>query len=161
MDTKQILFEHEKIHSSFLKNSSFDVFIKHLEIEGGDLFSESHTYYWGYMPQRQAGEYVGVLPLILAIIGLIYRRNNYTWFFAGAGLITLLLSMGKHTPVFWLAYKFVYGFSYFRVPISIFALSTFALAILAGRGLDFILSDKDKKEKKSLDRFTLILCVLS
>lgn len=32
MDTKQILFEHEKIHSSFLKNSSFDIFIKHLEI---------------------------------------------------------------------------------------------------------------------------------
>ena len=123
------------------------------EIKGE--FSEPFVPYWGPMPQRLAGEYFGVLPLILALIGIVFRRDRYSWFFTGTAAFTLLLSMGKYTPFYWLAYKFVYGFSFFRVPLSIFALTAFALSILAGRGVEFILSEKSDKEEKGTKKLVL------
>lgn len=137
---------------------------KHVEIEGGWPLPKEHVYYWGPMPQRQAGEYVGVLPFILVIIGAFYKRNRSSWFFVGAAIITLLLSMGKYTPVFWLAYKLIFGFSYFRVPLSIFPLTAFSLAILAGKGADYLLEEKAEKkakEKKAFNRFFYSLFIVT
>ncbi|MCK5615350.1 YfhO family protein, partial [Candidatus Pacearchaeota archaeon] len=87
--------------------------------------------------------------------------DRYSWFFTGAAALTLLLSMGKYTPFYWLAYKLVYGFSYFRVPLSIFALTVFALSILAGRGFEFILSEKSAKEKKGTKKLVLTMFVFA
>ena len=120
-------------------------------------FSKPFVPYWGPMPQRLTGEYFGVLPLILALIGIVFRRDRYSWFFTGAAALTLLLSMGKYTPFYWLAYKFVFGFSFFRVPLSIFAITVFALSILAGRGFDFIISKKSDKEEKGTKKLVLTM----
>ncbi|MDT8318435.1 MAG: YfhO family protein [bacterium] len=134
-----------------------DEYFQHVNMEGS--FPDNFVDYWGPMPQRLAGEYFGVLPLILALIGIVFRRDRFSWFFTGAAVLTLLLSMGKYTPLYWLAYKLVFGFSYFRVPLSIFALTVFALSILAGRGLDFILSEKSDKEKKDSKKLVMVMFV--
>lgn len=134
-------------------------YFQHVNFEGS--YPDNFVDYWGPMPQRLAGEYFGVLPLILALIGIIFRRDRYSWFFTGAALLTLLLAMGKYTPLYWLAYKLVFGFSYFRVPLSIFALTVFALSVLAGRGFDFVLSEKSAQEKKAVQKLILTMFVIS
>lgn len=134
-------------------------YFQHVNFEGG--FPDNFVDYWGPMPQRLAGEYFGVLPFLLALIGIIFRRDRHSWFFTWAAVLTLLLSMGKYTPFYWLAYKLVFGFSYFRVPLSIFAFTVFALSILAGRGIEFIISEKSAKEKKGVKKLILTMLVIS
>lgn len=124
-------------------------------IEGD--FPDPFVPYWGPMPQRLAGEYFGVIPLILALIGIFFLRDRKSWFFTCAAVVTLLLSMGKYTPLYWIAYKFVYGFHFFRVPLSIYALTVFCLSILAGRGVNFLISEKTTKDTLAFKRFIIML----
>ncbi len=39
--------------------------------------------YWGWMPSTDNPPYIGIVPVILAIFALVYRRNRMTWFLAG------------------------------------------------------------------------------
>lgn len=133
-----------------------------------DSFAKPFVPYWGPMPQRLTGDYLGVLPFILVIIGITFNRNRYSWFFIISAIVTLLLSLGKYTPLYWLAYKFVFGFSYFRVPSSIFALTVLCFSLLAGKGVDFLLNDDRQFTQKSFKRFmkgisifTVLLVVFS
>ncbi|MCX7918096.1 MAG: YfhO family protein [bacterium] len=108
---------------------------------------------------RTLSEYLGVLPFLLAGIGLIYSRRKYVWFFLGLMLFSLFLSLGKFNPVYPLVYQFIPGLKWLRVPAEILLLFSFSLAILAGTGVEYIMYQvysessmgepriKDKKKK--------------
>ena len=44
---------------------------------------------WGVKNYVEGGSYLGILPLLLALIALVKRRNKYVWIFAGLAAISL------------------------------------------------------------------------
>lgn len=81
--------------------------------------------------------YVGVLPLLLAMYGLL-RRNCARWQWGAAILVLfgLTLALANNTPLFKVLAAAVPGFTLFRCPGRIFAVLTPFIGILAGGGLD-------------------------
>ncbi len=79
--------------------------------------------------------YIGVLPLLLAAISFFSIRDKYVLFFWILLLSSVLLVLGKYTPVYGFFYRFFPGFSTFRNPIFLVYLCIFSLSILSGFGL--------------------------
>lgn len=81
--------------------------------------------------------YVGILPLLLALLGLVSRwRRHHSLFFAVLALLGLLLSLGAYNPLYYLLYGFVPGFSLFRVPARWLYLYAVGMSMLAGLGFE-------------------------
>ncbi len=69
--------------------------------------------------------YVGFLPLLLAPLAWKAKIGR---FFIAIAVISILMAMGKYTPVYWLAYHVVPGIAWFREPVQILFLWGFGLA---------------------------------
>ena len=99
------------------------------------FFGDMHAVrYWGRWLLWETCAYVGILPLILALIGALINRDRYTCFFSGLALFSLLLAFGAYSPLFKILYYYVPGFTLFRGQAKFIFLTTFSLAILAGYG---------------------------
>ncbi len=75
--------------------------------------------------------YMGLTALAL----VIFARGKQTRFFWLLALLGLLVAFGKYTPIHFLLYKLVPGFSSLRVPARFILLTNFAFAVLAGCAL--------------------------
>lgn len=92
-------------------------------------------WYWGRRDLKLHTEYIGVVPLLLALIGLIYsRRKKLKWFLAALGGFALIVSFGGFTPLYHLVYSLIPGMSKFRSPAMIFSTFAFAVAVLTALG---------------------------
>lgn len=91
------------------------------------------------VPQRNM--YGGILSLILlAFLSSRHSDNKRILFFLSTlAVIAVVLALGKHTPLYRLAY-FIPGFDRFRAPSKILVLWVFALSLLAGKGMDNLLA---------------------
>ncbi len=110
--------------------------------------------YWGENYFKLHSEYLGVLPLFLAGIALLFLfKNRYTKYFCGLGIIALLFSFGGHTPIFRIFY-YLPGVSKFRAPSQAFYLVSFSLDVLTGLGLAEVLKiDGDADRLRQLRRY--------
>lgn len=78
----------------------------------------------------QAGSmhgYVGFIPLLL--IPIAWKSGRTGKFFIAIAIFSLLMVMGKFTPVYGLAYYLIPAFSFFREPGQFLFLSTFGMAV--------------------------------
>jgi Bacterial membrane protein YfhO len=102
--------------------------------------------YWGYANYWEDAIYTGLLPLLMAI-GVLRgslrrtqeaerRQRHLTWFLGGLMLLSLLLALGKNTPVFPWLYRHIPTFAMFQAPARWLIWSEFALALLAGMGVE-------------------------
>jgi len=107
--------------------------------------------YFGQMPFTDAPEYMGVITLVLAILGIIaFRREKFVQFLVVLGFVALLISFGRNFPVlFDLMFKYFPFFNKFRVPSLILSLLQFSVAVLAGYGIAAV--DKWRKDGLSTD----------
>ena len=108
--------------------------------------------YWGYANYWEDCGYIGVLPLLLALIAIsIYlgqkRRRGTSLalypfslipFFAFLSLLSILLAMGKNLPLYPLLFRWVPGFGFFQAPARFLYLYTLGMATLAGLGADLM-----------------------
>jgi hypothetical protein len=112
--------------------------------------------YWGYMPFTQSYEYMGVITLLLAAIGIIaFRKNKLILSLSLFALFLILLSFGRHFQVFYsLFYNYVPYFNKFRAPMMSVTVTFFIVSILAAFGLKYLLelnlSESIKKHKNVL-----------
>lgn len=90
--------------------------------------------YWGEPDITQQSLYMGIAPLFLAGLALVWRRTAWTLYLGGFALLGLLISMGTHTPVFSFVYHLVPGFSQFRNALHFLFVFHFYVAILAAEG---------------------------
>lgn len=104
-------------------------------------------FYWGNMPFTDYPNYMGILVLGFAIAAFVLYLpksgpNRLLVMFLGTTiLLALLLSYGYHFAFFYkLFYNYLPYFNKFRVPVMILILVQCAVAILAGLGLEGILS---------------------
>jgi hypothetical protein len=105
--------------------------------------------------------YAGILPLILAIIGLLFHRTRYRFILGGFVVFALLFSLGTYAPLYDFFYHFVPGFSMFRKPSSMLFVFSFMLALLAGIGGDVITATQHAENNKRYSLFRNGLLVLA
>lgn len=83
-----------------------------------------------------ASSYFGILAGVLALGAVFSRSVGHARFWLAVLGITLWLSMGRYSNVFIWAYDHVPGLHFFRYPGKALILVGFALAMLAGSGLE-------------------------
>lgn len=102
--------------------------------------------YWGTMPFNTSTVYFGVVPLLLGILALIYKRNTKTIVFAILAGVALLMSFGKHFGLFYeLLFNVLPFFNKFRAPVMILHIVAFVFAVLSAFGLNFLLNELSKE----------------
>jgi len=80
--------------------------------------------------------YMGVFPLVLAG-GAFFMRDKKMKKILFLGLIiSLVLAMGKYTPIYALLFNFLPGFSQIRFPAKFLFLTAFLLSVLSAYGYD-------------------------
>gem|GEM_PF-926777 len=82
--------------------------------------------------------YVGAMAITLAMIGLT-NPNRIKWLWIGWGAVGLLLSVGPSSPVYPLARDLIPGLAVIRQPFTFIVMITFALAGLAGLGMERVI----------------------
>ena len=95
--------------------------------------------FWGIKNYVEAGSYVGILPLVLAVVAAIGARRaspyrRHVWIFAGLALLSLLFVFG--TPLYALLYYGLPGVKQLHSPFRWVFPYTLSVAVLAGFGAD-------------------------
>jgi hypothetical protein len=98
--------------------------------------------YWGYGNFWEDAVYIGILPILL-VLGSFWqglRRPDKTFslerFLMVLTVFTVLLALGKNTPIFPFLFDHVPTFNLFQAPARWNLLLMFAFALLAGKGAD-------------------------
>ncbi|HON11022.1 MAG TPA: YfhO family protein [Chitinispirillaceae bacterium] len=107
--------------------------------------SMGQSFYWGF-PQSflfwETNAFVGIITLFLAVRAIFdTRKNPVIIFLLIAASLTLILSLGNNTPLWYLVFNYVPGFSNFRLPGRFISWFSYMVVFLAGIGLDLILKN--------------------
>jgi len=122
--------------------------------------------YWGENYFKLDSRYLGILPLILFGFAFFYREKKHLIkYFAWFTCITLILALGKNTPLFKIYYYLVPMAKKFRGPSMFFFLTTFGVAVLSGFGAESLIqagkeNDKEKKKRMMVYLFIFVALVL-
>jgi hypothetical protein len=93
--------------------------------------------YWAPWVKWETTLYVGIAPLLLALIGLCSRSGPYRPFFAGLAVFALLGAFGDQAPLpVWDTLHTLSPFSVLRSPGRFILLFALAMAVLSGYGVD-------------------------
>jgi hypothetical protein len=103
-----------------------------------NFFGRDPSHHWSPWERVEVG-YIGVLPLVLALLAVLLRRENLVRFLLGLAVVSLLLSLGSYSILHGWLYRWVPGFEGLRAPARFVYLMDFALAMLAALGLDVLL----------------------
>ena len=108
-----------------------------------DFFGNPTTLnYWGVWNYGELVGYVGIIPLILAIFSLLFRRDKKTLFFGTFLILSLVFSFP--TLLAKIPYFLEIPFLNTAQPTRLLFISTFCLAILAALGFDYLFKTKKK-----------------
>jgi hypothetical protein len=100
------------------------------------MFGFGGPTYWGHMPFTDYPNYMGILPLALAVYGAARWPGKIRWYLIAMIVIALLMSFGKYfQPLYSLLYYHLPFFNKFRVPVMVLVLVQFAVAALAAFGV--------------------------
>lgn len=118
--------------------------------------------YWGKGNFWSLCGYVGILPLLLTTIALIFKRSKYIAIFTILALFALIYSFGKYGPLFPFIYHNIPGFNSFRVPARFIFTYVFFISLLSGFGMNFLLNKyKEARYQINLSRFSIVLTTIS
>ncbi len=93
--------------------------------------------YWGHMPFTSTTDYMGVVAVLFAVIGIVLGwRRTETKILLALLIFSALMAFGRHfPPLYKLFFNLMPFFNKFRVPTMIVVLVMFSNAALAGIGL--------------------------
>jgi hypothetical protein len=119
------------------------------------FFGFASPFYWGWMPFTESTLYIGVVPIILSIIALIYKRNRLTWFLLIFSVIMFLISFGRHFGILYnLMFDYFPYFNKFRVPVLILHLIPITVGVLAAVGLTALREVVNDTKKFHVNKLT-------
>jgi hypothetical protein len=107
--------------------------------------------------------YLGGGAILFALLALWRVRERRAWALAGLALFGLLMSLGSRGLVFDAVKRLLPFLGFLRFPVKFVVLPTFALPLLAGLGLNHILTVTGEQwnlEWRTLRRLALALCVV-
>ncbi|MCL4458972.1 MAG: YfhO family protein [Chloroflexi bacterium] len=123
------------------------------------FFGRGPSAYWGQWLRTETG-YIGILPLLAAALALSLRRERIIYFLGGLAALTLLLAMGGATALHGWIYQLLPGFNIIRAPARFVLLFDFAIAALAGLGIDTLLRPMRRRERTILATFSRLLLIV-
>jgi hypothetical protein len=91
--------------------------------------------------------FIGVIPVVFAVIALLRARSRASWFWGASGLAALLLALGKMTPLGEVFYFAVPIFQVARFPAKFLIPASLALAQLAAIGVEQMASGAGSRTK--------------
>ncbi len=100
--------------------------------------------FWAPWPRVESG-YVGVATLLLAGFALARRPTRLTVYLALLGALAMALALGPNTPLHRWIFDAVGVFRGLRVPARFVYLTDFALAALAGVGMQALAARTDRR----------------
>ncbi|MGC9111349.1 MAG: YfhO family protein [candidate division WOR-3 bacterium] len=119
-------------------------------------FSGGLENYWSRNPFKLHSEYLGILPLLFALIGLVRTwKKSTTRFFFFTFIIAVLMAWGGNTPFYRLPYALLPGLRHFRGPGMIFFIAGFSLCVLAGFGVNYLINRSEPAETKRRSRLLI------
>jgi hypothetical protein len=92
--------------------------------------------YWGAGYLWEMSLFASAAGLVLAVYGVAVDRSRRKWIAVAMVLVTLVLALGRHTPLYRLMYDYLPGYSSFRGTVKFTYLAILFIAVLAGLGLD-------------------------
>jgi hypothetical protein len=104
--------------------------------------------YWGYASFWEDAVYIGVLPFVLALLTLpriwkpgngsasSFNEQSLIRFLWGAVVLSIVLALGKHSPIFPFLFKHIPTFDMFNSPARYLIWTELSLVLLAGIGLN-------------------------
>jgi len=109
-------------------------------------FYRSH--YFGPWNLTEMAGYMGIVPVACAFSAFLLgrRQNRQIWFWTVVALLGFLLVLGKHTPLHPLLFR-VPIYNMFRAPARNWLEVHFAVAVLAGFGVDWIARETVPRER--------------
>ncbi len=127
------------------------------------FFGFQGALYWGAIdPWTNSSVYIGIAPILLAAIALIYRRNRMTVFLAIVTAIVFLISFGRNFPlVYEVLFRLLPFFNKFRAPAMILHLLPFTAGILAAYGFAFLLDARDRPKEFDLAKASRALLYIA
>ncbi|UCH11156.1 MAG: hypothetical protein JSU61_04510 [Fidelibacterota bacterium] len=111
--------------------------------------------YWGSMPFTDYPNYMGIILLFLAVWAVVMKRTWIVWTLAAGGFLAYLLSLGNHFFLYKVFYVVLPYFNKFRVPHMLLVLTQFSVVVLAGIGLDSLVSWLKERKWDQVRRFLL------
>lgn len=110
-----------------------------------DFFGNPSTLnYWGVWNYGELTGYIGILPIVMALFAIFYKRSKETLFFAGVILISLLFALPN--PISKLPFSLNVPFISSAQPTRLLLLLDFSLAFLAAIGFEKFSKEKRLKE---------------
>ena len=104
--------------------------------------------YWAYGTFWEEAAYVGILAVMLALLalGAWWRKRKQSAggphsvvpFLGLLCLVSILLALGNHTPLYPLLFRYVPGFGLFQAPARLIIGYALGMALLAGIGADTV-----------------------
>jgi len=117
--------------------------------------SGDQYYYWGKNVFKDNSESVGIVPLFLAMIGILISTRRDRWFFGGLALFALSYALAATTPLYHI-YFLIPKVASLRAASMIMFLFSFSVAMLAGMGVQQLI--EFRKDGHSLsDKFQYLL----
>jgi len=108
-----------------------------------DFFGNPTTLnYWGVWNYGELVGYVGIVPLILALFVMFYRRDRKTLFFGTLFFLSIIFSF----PTFFAKIPYILKIPFLATaqPTRLLFVADFTLAILSALGFDYLLKSKRK-----------------
>lgn len=106
-----------------------------------DFFGNPTTLnYWGVWNYGEFVGYIGILPLLFALLALFFRHDKKTFFFGTVFFLSLIFSL----PTFFAKLPFILNIPYFSSsqPTRLLFVTDFSLSILAALGFDYFVRNK-------------------
>jgi hypothetical protein len=104
------------------------------------FFGRGPSNAWGPWSRVEVG-YIGILPLVLAFLAIVLRRDALTRFFGLFALFGLALALGGYAILHGWLYQWVPGFGELRAPARFVVLFDFGIVALAAFGFDALLRE--------------------
>jgi len=108
-----------------------------------DFFGNPTTLnYWGVWNYGELVGYVGIIPLILALFAIFYRRDKKTLFFGTIFFLSIVFSF----PTFFAKIPYILKIPFLSTsqPTRLLFIADFTLAVLSALGFDYLLKAKRK-----------------
>jgi len=131
------------------------------DFSGMSIGNTAYDTYWGQNIFKLHSEYLGVLPFLLAVLGVVLlwkekHLRNYLTFFIGLLILGLLFAWGAYTPFFSLFYNLLPYYKKLRGSGMAFFLVSFSMACLAGLGAEAVVNRREEGNKPGRNKRLLL-----
>lgn len=122
----------------------------------GDRFTNQTRIYWGRADFWEMWIYIGLLPLMMAMLGAWAAPRRRRLMLLSCAVIFMLIGLGKYTPLFPALYNYLPLFDMFRGPSKYTLITLFCLVTLSAYGFESLFQESDTARRRQMLRVIIV-----